>query len=91
MGVKGWDYMSIRVKEYGEFILKSSGKKPEEFMPYLVAYRTRSGKLASMVGIFEPDYDGGNGGFYDGMMAHLEYKNAYAWMELGNLQLIEEE
>ena len=83
--------MDIKLINDGKFVFKSDGEKPEEFTPYLVAYKTKTGNLNSMVGIFEPDYDHGNGGFYDGMMAHLDFEHAYAWMSLGNIKLIEED
>lgn len=83
--------MSIKLVIDEKFVLKSEGEKPEEFTPYVVAYRGRNEQLRSMVGVFEPNYDGGKGGFYDGMMAHLDFESAYAWMSLGNIKLIEEE
>ena len=82
--------MNIHMVNHAEFVFQSEGITPEEFLPYLVAYRTKNGKLGSMVGVFEPDYDQGNGGFYDGVMAHLTLEDAYAWLDLSKIQLTEE-
>ena len=40
-----------------------------------------------MIGTFESWYDDGEGGFFDGVGSHLSLKDAYAWMNLDELEI----
>lgn len=76
----------INIINNSEMVYKESGEMPEDYICYLVVFKTEDG-YSKMIGTFESWYDDGEGGFFDGVGAHLSLKDAYAWMNLDELEI----
>lgn len=59
---------------------KEVGTFPEEFKAYLFIYYNRNNKeYGTVVGFYQPYYNNGKGGIFDGIGAHMDWEEIVAW------------